>query len=110
MEDNNTFKPQDLPNATTILVLGICSIATCWCFGIVGLGLGITALIMSKKARLNYEAYPGSYSESSYNNMKAGKICGIIGVCLSSLGLIYWGFWLVYFIVLGTALSSMPMY
>lgn len=102
---------QNLPNSTTILVLGICSIVTCACGGIVGLGLGITSLVMGKKARLMYENYPaGTFNESSYNNMKAGKICAIIGVCLSGLAFIYWCFWLIYFIAIGTALSSIPMY
>lgn len=104
MEENQiNTKKADLPNSTTILVLGICSIATCWCAGIVGLGLGITTLVMSKKARIAYETYPGSYSENSYNNMKAGKICAIIGVCLSALAVLYF---IVYLIIFGLVFSS----
>lgn len=100
--------PYTLPNSTTILVLGICSIATCWCTGLVGLGTGITALVMSKKARKTIEAYPeGTFTESSLNNMKAGKICGIIGVCLSSLAIIYF---LIYFLIIGFAFSQASMY
>lgn len=103
----NTQQPkQAIPNSTTILVLGICSIATCWCTGLIGLGLGITTLVMSKKARLMHEAYPDSFTENSVNNMKAGKICAIIGVCLSSLALAYFA---IYFLILGFAFSSAGM-
>lgn len=100
MEENkaNTAQTkQAIPNGTTILVLGICSIATCWCTGLIGLGLGITTLILSKKARLLYETYPDSFTENSLNNMKAGKICGIIGVCLSALALAYFAIYLIAF-------------
>ncbi len=107
-EQPANITPQALPNSTTILVLGICSIATCWCIGLIGLGLGITTLVMSKKARLTYEAYPtGTFTESSFNNMKAGKICAIIGVCLSGLAVLYF---LIYFLIIGFAFSQAGMY
>lgn len=102
-QTNTTQAKQTMPNSTTILVLGICSIATCWCTGLIGMGLGITALVMSKKARLLHEAYPDSFTESSLNNMKAGKICGIIGVCLSALALAYFA---IYIIVFGFIFSQ----
>lgn len=98
MSESQINEPQAIPNSTTILVLGICSIATCWCFGIIGLGLGITALVMSKKARLLFNSYPsGTFTESSYGNMNAGRICAIIGVCLSSLAVLYFAFYLIIF-------------
>ncbi len=106
MENNEIAEKQALPNSTTILVLGICSIATCWCTGLVGLGLGITALVMSKKARITKEAYPDSFTEASCNNMNAGKICGIIGVSLSAIALIYF---VIYALVLGVFYSSANM-
>jgi len=69
---------QPLDNATTVLVLGICSIAIC------GLGpiLGIIALILANGARKQYEANPVAYTASSWSNVKAGKICAIIGIIL----------------------------
>lgn len=97
MEEVQNNQKSQLPNSTTILVLGICSIATCWCTGLIGLGLGISALVMSKKARLMHEAYPDSFTENSINNAKAGKICAIIGVCLSSLALAYFAIYLLIF-------------
>ena len=69
----------DLPNATTILVLGILSIVTCFCYGFPGLILGIIALIQAKKARELYNQSPEAWSQTSYNNMNAGRICAIIG-------------------------------
>jgi hypothetical protein len=103
MEENQNTEQVQLPNSTTILVLGICSIATCWCTGLVGLGLGITTLVMSKKSNQAYKDYPGSYTESSYNNMKAGKICAIIGVSLSGLALLYFA---IYLLIFGMVFSA----
>ena len=80
---------RDVPNATAILVLGIVSIVTCWCWGIIGLGLGIAALVMSNKALQEYNQNPAGYTQSSYKNTKAGRICAIIGTILSALYLIY---------------------
>jgi len=100
------FIPQTaLPNSTAVLVLGILSIVICWCYGIVGIILGIIALVLSKKANEEYKREPGKYTLSSYNNMKAGKVCAIIGLCISALMLLYVIFWLV---ILGATLTSLP--
>jgi hypothetical protein len=79
-----TIKPE-LPNATTILVLGIISIPTCFCWGLPGLACGIIALVLASKSESLYRADPSLYSPPSYSNLKAGKICAIIGVCLSGI-------------------------
>ena len=71
-QTNNQVQPP-LPNATVILVLGILSIVIC-------LITGIIALIMAKKEMALYEANPGMYSAASYNNVKTGRICAIIGI------------------------------
>lgn len=92
-----------LPNATAALVLGIISIPTCFCAGIVGLACGIIAVILGSKAIKLYKTNPGVYNPSSYNNASAGKICGIIGTVLSSLYLIYV---ILYFIIVGTVMTS----
>lgn len=78
----------NLPNATLVLVFGILSIALCFCYGIFGLAFGIVALILAKKDKDLYQANPGMYSESSFKNLNAGRICAIIGMCLSALYLI----------------------
>lgn len=75
---------QDLPNATTVLTLGILSLIFCWCYGIVGLILGIIAVAMASAQRKIYHEHPELYTETSYKNVNAGKVCGIIAICLSS--------------------------
>lgn len=101
MENQNppplNFTQKALPNSTTVLVLGIISIAMCWCYGIVGIILGIIALALSGKPIELYRTNPSIYTEGSFKNAKAGKICAIIGLSLSSLLLIgviiYFVFW-----------------
>ena len=78
-----------LPNATAVLVLGIMSIPTCFCFGIVGLVLSIIALVLASKDTMLYNANPTQYTLASYNNLKAGKVCSIIGLCFSSIYLFF---------------------
>lgn len=92
-----------LPNATGALVLGIISIPTCFCHGIIGLACGIIAIILGNKALKLYKENPNVYSQSSKNNANAGRTCGIIGACLSALYLIII---VLYFIIVGTFLTS----
>lgn len=96
---------QPIPNSTGVLVLGILSIVFCWCYGVIGLTLGIIAVILAGKAKRLYEANPGMYTVGSLKNLNAGRICGIIGLCLSSL---YVVFFIVYVLILGAALTTMP--
>ncbi len=72
---------ESLPNAIAILVLGILSIVLCQ-------PLGIAAWIMANSSLSQYNQAPERYSESSLNTVKAGRICGIIGVCLILLLLV----------------------
>lgn len=102
---NQQFGQQMLPNSTAVLVLGIISIVGCFCYGIVGLILGIIALVLSGKAKKLYEANPTMYTEASYKNMKAGRICGIIGLCLSACYVI---FFIIYIAIIGSVLSGLP--
>lgn len=81
------MEKQQLPNATLILILGILSIVTCCCYGIIGLPLGIIALIMANKATLLYAENPELYS--GFQNVKTGKILAIIGIILNGIYLIY---------------------
>jgi hypothetical protein len=110
MEETQTVQnPQggqvNLPNATGILVLGIVSIALCWCYGIIGIASGIIALVMAGKAKALYEANPEGYTLSSFNNLKAGRICAIIGTILSALTLVYV---IIVFAIYGAALTQLP--
>jgi hypothetical protein len=107
--NQNDYQPHfvqlSVPNSAAVLILGILSIVLCFCYGLIGLILGIIALVLASKANALYKANPGMYSLSSYNNLKAGKICAIIGVVLSSLYLI---FIVVYILFLGALFSVMP--
>jgi hypothetical protein len=111
MENQTTQTQQNLggqmplPNATGILVLGIVSIALCWCYGIIGIACGIIALVMAGKAKATYLASPDTFTVSSYNNMKAGRICALIGTILSSLYIV---FIIVYILIVGAALTTLP--
>lgn len=104
-QQNPMGMQRDLPNATAILVLGIVSIVTCWCYGIIGLGCGIAALVMASKAMQEYNVNPGGFTRQSFNNAKAGRVCAIIGTILSGLYLLYV---IVVFVFIGTAFMNAP--
>lgn len=99
------FGQQPLPNSTAVLVLGIVSIVGCFCYGIIGIILGIIALVLAGKATKMYADNPGMYSEASFKNMKAGRVCGIVGLCCSALYLVIL---IIYIAFIGTLLSGMP--
>jgi len=80
----------ELPNATVVLVLGIISIVGCCCtYGVVGIVCAIIALVLAKTATNLYINNPERFTEGSYKNMNAGKICAWIGLIPSILYLIF---------------------
>jgi hypothetical protein len=89
---------QNLPNATAVLVLGICSIVGCILYGLPGLVCGIIALVLSKKDRALYFSNPVKYGES-FKISNAGRVCAIVGTCLS-------GAYLVIVLLMFTAIFS----
>ena len=86
-----------LPNASAVLVLGIVSIVGCFCYGVVGLACGIIGIVLANKDMQRYRAAPELYTPSSYSNLKAGRICSIIGTSLSALyviiAIIFFAIW-----------------
>lgn len=88
---NNNANAMQLPNATATLVLGILSIVVCFICGIV-------ALVISNKDIALYKANPELYSTASYNNIKAGRICAIIGLALQVIGIIIYILLIAFFI------------
>lgn len=92
-----------LPNSTGVLVMRIISIALCWCYGVVGITLGIISLVLASKSKKLYKAEPEKYTLGSYKNLNAGYICAIIGLSLSALYLV---FIIIYFLIIGAALST----
>jgi hypothetical protein len=95
-----------IPNSQGILILGIFSLVTSFCcggIGFVGLVLGIIAVAMSSKAIQLYEKDPKPYTESSFKNVNAGKVCGIIGICLNGLMIVVG---IIYLLVVGAGLAT----
>jgi hypothetical protein len=89
-----------LPNATTILVLGICSIVFSCLF--VGLVLGIIGLVLGGKAKKLYKDTPAIYD--GYSQVNAGYIMSIIGVCIGALYTLYY---IIVALIFGAAVTSM---
>jgi hypothetical protein len=83
---------QPLQNATAALVLGILSLVICG----LGVVLGIIALVLANKDLRLYNASPEVYTLGSYNNLKAGRICAIIGIILQSLLIIFYVVWFIF--------------
>ncbi|WPO81862.1 CCC motif membrane protein [Chryseobacterium sp. JJR-5R] len=79
---------QKLPNATGVLILGIVSLVTCCCYGIVGLIAAIIGLVLANKDMALYNQNPGQYD--NYSNLKTGRILCIIGIVLNILSVIYY--------------------
>jgi len=103
--DSNIF-PENLPNSRIILILGILSIVFCWwhIISFVGIALGVATLILARKEIILYETNPGRYTLISYNNVKTGRICAIIGLVISVLV-----FFFVLLFVLGL-LATLPFW
>lgn len=72
-----------LPNASAILILGVLSIPTCCCWGVVGLTLGIVALILAKRDLQLYRENPDLYD--GYANINTGRVLAILGIVLSAV-------------------------
>ena len=96
-----------IPSSQGILILGIFSLVTTVCcggIGFVGLVLGIIAVVMSSKAEQMYAENPAAYTEVSYKNVNAGRICGIIGIVVNGV-LILAG--IIYLLVVGAGLTAL---
>jgi len=87
---------QVFPNATTVLVLGICSIVFSCLF--VGIVLGIIGIVLAGKPRTMYKENSSLYD--GYSSLNAGFIMSIIGTALG-------GIYTVYYIIVGAAAFSM---
>ena len=88
---------QPLQNATAVLVLGILSIVLCF----VGLILAIIALVLAGRDIKLYNTSPEVYTNDSYNNIKAGKICAIIGLVINGLLVLFYAVVFIFALSLG---------
>ncbi len=95
--DPNFNQAQNLPNATAALVLGILSIFLAFCYGIFGLICGIIGLVLANKDRKLYQYAPDLYSQASYGQSNAGRICSIIGVIISGLIILLFAFVIAFY-------------
>lgn len=82
---NSSNKPERIEGSGGVLTLGILSIVFA---GLIGLILGIVALSNSKRAMEQYRLDPDRYEQSTYKQMKSGRLCAIIGVSLSGFALL----------------------
>lgn len=94
-----------LPNSTAVLVLGIISIVGCFCYGIVGFICSIIAMVLYSKDKKLYVQSPQAYTLASYNNLKAGRVCALVGLILSALYLVAI---IVVIIIFGAAFLANP--
>jgi hypothetical protein len=95
----------ELPNANVVLALGILSIVGCCCYGVVGLVCAIIALVLAKTATNLYVSNPEKFTESSYSNLNAGKICAWVGL-IPSIICVIMILWIIIF--LGVAALTDP--
>lgn len=81
------MEKQKLPNSTPVIVLGVLSVLTCCCVGgVIGIILGIVALILAKKDMALYSANPEAYD--GYSNVNLGRTLAIVGIVLSAIYLL----------------------
>lgn len=75
----------NLPNSNTILVIGILSLFFCWwhILSIIGIVLSIVTLSLARKELILFYSQPNNFTLSSLNNVKAGRVCAIIGLIIS---------------------------
>lgn len=98
--------PAKLPNATAVLVLGICSIVGCFMWGIPGLICSIIALSLHKRDVIVYNANPTRF-EHSFQQSRSGKTCAIIGLSLSCVMFL---FLIIYFLFIISIFSNLPIH
>lgn len=93
------MQQRQLPNAIATLVLGILSIIT-GCY-VIGLILGIIALVISKEPMKLYREDPTQWSD--YAMLNAGRITAIIGTALGAMAII---FWIIYIAFIAVVIES----
>jgi magnesium-transporting ATPase (P-type) len=97
--------PSNLPNSTAVLVLGILTIVlSIWYFSPLGLICGIIALALGRRDLALYAASPEKYSLSSFNNLKAGRVCAIIGIIVAVI------FFIFLLLILFGVLATLPFW
>jgi hypothetical protein len=78
-----------LSNDSGVLLLGIFSIFFCCFMGVPGVVSGLSALILGNRARREFRENPEIFDPESLSQVNTGRICGIIGMVLSAIVVIY---------------------
>ena len=65
--------------------------------------MAIIALVLASKDLKLYNANPELYTQASYNNIKAGRICAIIGLILNGLIILFYAAVLIFAFSIGTS-------
>lgn len=97
---------RDLPESSTVLVLGILSLIFSFSCGIIGLILGIITVVMASSQKKLYFSSPDAYTESSYKNMSAGRVCGVVSICIAAVLFVFAVLILCGIAVLGISAAS----
>ena len=81
---------QNLPNSTLILGLGILSIVfSFWYFSVLGVILSILTLVLANRDLRLYYSNTSQYTLSSFNNVKAGRVCAMIGLLVALIFFVF---------------------
>ncbi|MBP8066399.1 MAG: DUF4190 domain-containing protein [Flavobacterium sp.] len=89
---NNFEAKQKLPNASAVMILGVLSIITCCCYGILSILLGGVGIYLANKDTAVYNQNPNAYT--NFKNIKTGKVLCIIGIVLGVLAIAYFA-WII---------------
>ena len=81
-QDFVTEPIRETGRGSTVLTLGILALVFAGCFP-AGLALGYLAISKAREDLPRFES--GEYVGEGYGLTKAGKICGIVGMCLAGL-------------------------
>lgn len=85
-----------LPFSTPVFILGIVSLVVC----MVGLITSILTIILAEKDLKLYKANPDLYTSHSYNQLKIGRTCAIIGLVLNVVIIIFYILYIVFILAL----------
>jgi hypothetical protein len=96
---------QNLPNSTLILGLGILSIVfSFWYFSLLGVILSIFALVLANRDLRLYYSNTSQYTLSSFNNVKAGRVCAMIGLLVALI------FFIFMILIVAGILATLPFW
>ncbi|MFY9417806.1 MAG: hypothetical protein WAP17_01790 [Bacteroidales bacterium] len=82
--EEKNVKNQVLPGSQSAFILGILSVVFTLTTVILGIILGIIAVVEGNKAMKTYELNPSLYTKAEYSNANVGKILGWVSIGLGA--------------------------